>query len=62
MKSHKKVFFIYYITYVTIKDSKYVKINSVNTLCLMFNRISGYFQEINGNKYLTLTLTFNINI
>ena len=57
MKSHKKVFFIYYITYVTIKDSKYVKINSVNTLCLMFNRISGYFQEINGNKYLTLVPT-----
>ena len=46
--------FIYYIGYVTIKDSKYVKINSVNPLYLIFNKVNGYFQEINGNKYLTL--------
>ena len=30
-KSYKNIF-IYYIGYVTIKDLKYVKINSVNTL------------------------------
>ena len=47
-KPYKNVL-IYYIAYVTIKDSKYVKINSVNTLYLMFNRINGYFKEINGN-------------
>ena len=55
-KLYKNIF-IYYIAYVTIKDSKYVKINSVNSLCLMFNRIGGYFEEVNGNKYLTLVPT-----
>ena len=42
---------------MTIKDSKYVKTNSVNPLHLVFNRINGYFEEINGNKYLTLVPT-----
>ena len=55
-KSYKNIF-IYYIAYVTIKDSKYVKINSVNPLYIMFNGINGYFEEINGNKYLTLVST-----
>ena len=55
-KSYKNIL-IDYIAYVTIKDSKYVKINSVNLLYLMFNRINGYFEEINGNKYLTLVPT-----
>ena len=32
-KSCKNII-IYYIGYVTIKDSKYLKINSANTLCL----------------------------
>ena len=40
-KSYKNIL-IYYIAYVTIKDSKHVKINSVNRLYLMFNRKSGY--------------------
>ena len=51
--SYKNIL-IYYIAYVTIKDSKYVKINSVNPLYLMFNKMNGYFEEINGNKYLTV--------
>ena len=38
---------------MTITDSKYVKINSVNSLCLIFDKVNGYFEEINGNKYLT---------
>ena len=37
-----------------IKDSKYIKINSVNPLYLIFSKVNGYFEEINGNKYLTL--------
>ena len=37
-----------------IKDSKYVKINSVNILYLMVNNMNGYFEETNENKYLTL--------
>ena len=36
-KSHK-FFFISYIRYVTIKDSKYAKVNSVNPLYLIFNK------------------------
>ena len=57
MKSHLKI--TYYVAYVTIKESKYLKINSVNPLYLMimFNRKNGYFEEIDGNKYLTLVST-----
>ena len=47
----------YLTEYVTIKDSKYVKINSVNPLCLIFSKVNGYFEEINKNKYLTLVPT-----
>ena len=54
--SYKDIF-IYYIGYVMIKDSKYVKINSVNPLYLIFRKVNGYFEEINGNKYLTLVPT-----
>ena len=42
----------YYIVYITIKDLKYVKINSVNTLYLIFSKVNGYFEEINKSKYL----------
>ena len=55
-KSYKNIL-IYYIGYVTIKDSKYVKINSVNPLYLIFSKVNGYFEEINKNKYLTLVPT-----
>ena len=50
-------FLIYYIGYVTIKYSKYVKIYCVNRLYLIFNQVNGYFEEINGNKYLKLVLS-----
>ena len=40
-----------------IKDLKYVKRFSVNPLYLIFNKVNVYFQEINGNKYLTLAPT-----
>ena len=39
-----------------MKDSIYVKINCVNPLYLIFSNVNGYFDEINGNKYLTLVL------
>ena len=42
---------------MTIKDSKYVKIYSVNLLFLIFNKVNGYFEQINKNKYLTLVPT-----
>ena len=52
-KSYENIF-IYYIGYVTIKDHKYLKINSVNPLYLFFSKVNGYFEEINKNKYLML--------
>ena len=51
-KSYKNILFDY-IGYVTIKDSKYVKIYSVNPLHLIFRFVNGYFEEFYGNKYLT---------
>ena len=51
---------VYYTGYVTIKDSKYVKNNSVNSFNLIFNKMNGYFEEINKSKYLTLVPT-NLN-
>ena len=44
-KSYKNIL-IYYIGYVTIKDMKYVKINSVNPLYLIFSKVNGYCEEI----------------
>ena len=45
---------IYYIGYVTFKDLECIKIDSVNPLYLIINKMNGYFEEINRNKYLTL--------
>ena len=36
-----------------MKDSKYIKINSVNRFYLI-GKVNGYFEEINRNKYLML--------
>ena len=52
-KSYKNIL-IYYIRYVTIKNSKYVKTNGVNLLYLIFNKVNGYFEK---SKYLTLVST-----
>ena len=45
---------IYYIGYVT-KKLEY-KINSVNPLYLLINRIDGFIEENDGDKYLSITL------
>ena len=42
---------------MTIKDSKDVKIDSVNPLFLIINKVNEYFEEIDKNKYLTLVST-----
>ena len=55
-KNSYKNILIYYIGYVTRKNSKYVKINNVNISYFIFSIVKGYFQEINGNKYLKLVL------
>ena len=51
-RSYKNIL-IYYIGYVTIKESKYVNICSANHLYLVFNKANGYFEEKYRNKYLT---------
>ena len=51
-KSYKSIL-IYYIVYVTIRDLKYVKINGVNPLYLIFSKANGYFEQSNKNKYLS---------
>ena len=38
----------------TFKDLRYVKINSLNPLYLIINKVNGYFKKINGNNNLTL--------
>ena len=40
-----------------IKDSKYIEIKSVNPLYPIINKMNRDFEEINGNKYLTLVPT-----
>ena len=57
-KSYKNIL-IYYIgsKYVKIKDSKFLKINSVNPLYLIFSKVNVYFEEINENKFLMLVPT-----
>ena len=43
---------------MAIKDSKYIKINNVNPLYLIFNsKVNGYFAEIDQNKHLTIVPT-----
>ena len=46
-KSYKNIL-IYCNVYVTTKDLKYVTINSVNPLYLIFNKVNGYFEEVNS--------------
>ena len=41
-KSYKSIL-TYCIGYVTIKDLKFVKINSINLLYLIFSYVNGYF-------------------
>ena len=54
--SYKNIL-IYYNGYVTIKDSKYVKINCVYPLHLIIGKANGYFEKVNKNRYLTLVPT-----
>ena len=56
-KNKRKNILIYYNGYMTIKNSKYVKINSVNPLYLITSKVNRYFEEINKNSYVTLVPT-----
>ena len=39
---------------ISLWNSDYVKINSVNPLYFIISEVDGYIEESNGNKYLTL--------
>ena len=55
-KSYKNIL-TYYIRYVTVKKVSFITINSVSPLYLIIDKINGYIEESNGNKYLTLVPT-----
>ena len=55
-KSYKNID-IYYIRYITMKDSDYVKIKSANPLYLIINKVNGHLEEKNENTYLILDFT-----
>ena len=48
---------IYRISYITMKDSDYLTINSVNSLFLIIDKVDGYIDEKNGDKYLIFDCT-----
>ena len=43
-KSYKNID-IYYTGYITMKDSDYVRINSVNPLYLIIDKVDGFIEE-----------------
>ena len=44
---------IYYIGYMTIKDFSYAIIKGVNPIYHIINKINGWIEESNGDKYLS---------
>ena len=50
-KSYKNIN-IYHIGYITMKDSDYVQINSVNPLHLIISEVIEHIEEKNKSKYL----------
>ena len=55
-KSYKNIFFNY-TGNVTIKNLGYVKTKSANPLDFTFDKINGYIEKSNGNKYMMLVST-----
>ena len=53
MKSQTKIS-LFTTLDVTTKDLKYVKINGVNPLYLIFSKVNRYFEDIDKGKYLIL--------
>ena len=62
LKVDKKLFKsigVYYIGYITKKDSKYVNIHSINPLYFIVDRVDGFVEEKERNKYLNFVSTDN---
>ena len=55
-KSYKNIDIYYYTGYITMQDLDYVKVNSLNTLHFIIDKVDGYMEEKNGNKYGNLFL------
>ena len=55
-KSYKNID-IYYIGYIIMKDSDYLKIKSVNPLYLIIGKVIGHTEEKNESKYLVFDST-----
>ena len=47
-KSYKKID-IYYIGFITVKDSDYAKINRVNLFYLIISEVDGYIKKMEVN-------------
>ena len=45
---------------MTVKKISYATMNCINPLYLIINKINGYIEKSNGDKYLTLVLTDKI--
>ena len=39
---------------MTVKDLRYIKINTVNLLYSIIDKINGYIEDIDGNNNMTL--------
>ena len=57
LKDSYKSILIYSTGYVMVKYISNVKINSVNSLYLIIDKMNGYIEASNGNKYLTVVHT-----
>ena len=55
-KSYKNIL-IYYIGYVMIKNLSYIAINRINPWYIIIDKVFGYIEANNGNKYSTLVPT-----
>ena len=55
-KSYKNIG-IYYIGYITKKDSKYVDIHSVNPFYFIVDKVDDFTEEKKGNRYLNFAFT-----
>ena len=49
-KSYKSID-IYFIGYINVKGSDYIKINNINPLYLINSKVDGYIKEKNVSKY-----------
>ena len=55
LKEDKKLYkhiSIYYIRYITMIDSKHMNIHSVNPLYFIVDKVNGFIEEKEENKYL----------